>query len=148
MLAKLFFQYVLAVTLGVGVDQGYATLYGTPGDRFAGGPLACQGRPVPQDEPLCAHRWLPCGTEIVVINLEHAAVTSCRVADRGPYGVDRASLRWRGILDMTPHAARAARLDGRDFVRVLYRLPPPSQPGAYVDTRYLSPRGRRVGPAL
>lgn len=147
MLAKLFMQYLLAVAFGVGVDDGYATLYGTPGDKFAGGPLACQGRAIPQDEPLCAHRWLPCGSEIVVINLEHPAVTSCRVADRGPYGVDRASNRWRGILDLTPFAARAANLDGRDYIRILYVVPVPGS-RAYNDARYLSPRLRRAGPVL
>ena len=147
MLAKLFMQYLLAIAFGVGVDDGYATLYGTPGDKYAGGPLACQGRDIPQDEPLCAHRWLPCGTEILVINLEHDAVTSCRVADRGPYGVDRPTNRWRGILDMTPGAARSANLDGRDFIRMMYILPAPGSP-AYNVTRYLSPRLRRAGPAL
>ncbi len=147
MLAKLFLQYVLAVAFGLGVDDGYATLYGTPNDPYKGGPLACEGRAIPQNEPLCAHRWLPCGTEIVVINLEHAAITTCRVADRGPYGVDRNSNRWRGVLDMTPLAAWRARLDGRDFVRMFYILPEPGAP-TYSDVRYLSPRMRRAGPAL
>jgi hypothetical protein len=147
MLAKLFLQYLLAIAFGVGVDDGYATLYGTPNDPWKGGPLACEGRAIPQNEPLCAHRWLPCGTQIVVVNLQHPGTTTCRVADRGPYGVDPMSNRWRGILDMTPFAARAANLDGRDFIRMFYILP---EPGAreYTDTRYLSPRLRRYGPAL
>ena len=147
MLAKLFMQYLLAVTFGVGVDDGYATLYGTPDDKYKGGPLACSGKEIPQDQPLCAHHWLPCGTEIAVINREHGGTTTCRVADRGPYGVDRSSPRWRGILDLTPHAAKAANLDGRDFVRLLYVLPVPG-PNVYQDSRYLSPRSRRTGPAL
>jgi rare lipoprotein A (peptidoglycan hydrolase) len=149
MLTKLFLQYTFAIAFGVGVDDGYATLYGTPDDKYKGGPLACEGREIPQDEPLCAHRWLPCGTKIVVINLERKArVTTCRVADRGPYGVDRATNRWRGILDLTPHAAKAARLDGRDFVRLIYMIP---QPGAraYEETRWLAPvRGKRAKEAL
>lgn len=139
MFAELFLQYVLAVLFGVGVDESYATLYGTPGDKLAGGGLACERRAIPQDEPLCAHRWLPCGTEVLVINLERPAMTTCRIADRGPYGVDRASNRWRGILDMTPGAAKKARLDGRDMVRIFYKLPPPGHRN-YNDTRYLTPR--------
>lgn len=144
MLAQLFLQYVLAATLGIGVDESYATVYGTPGDKLAGGPLACTQQPIPQDEPLCAHRWLPCGTEIVVVNLERPGVTSCVVADRGPFGVDEATGRWRGVLDLTPGAARAVRLDGRDHVRILYKLPPPGH-RAYSVTRFLTPRVRRAG---
>lgn len=147
MLAKLFMQYLLAVAFGVGVDDGYATLYGTPDDKYKGGPLACTGQEIPQNENLCAHRWLPCGTKIVVMNLERTGTTTCRVADRGPYGVDRPTARWRGILDLTPHAAKKAGLDGRDFVRLVYVLPAPG-PNVYLDTRYLSPRTRRMGPAL
>jgi hypothetical protein len=44
------------------------------------------------------------------------------VGDRGPYGVDRFG-RWRGVIDLTPHVAKAVRLDGRDVVRLLYLLP-------------------------
>ncbi len=122
MLAKFFLQFVLAAVFGVGVDDGYATLFGDSGDLLAGGNLACTHRPIPVDEPVCAHRWLPCGTKVIVMNLERPGVTSCRVGDRGPYGVDRFG-RWRGVIDLTPHVARAVRLDGRDLVRLLYVLP-------------------------
>jgi hypothetical protein len=147
MLAKLFLQYVLAVVLGVGVDEGVATVFGTPGDIHAGGNLACQThRPVPQDEPLCAHRWLPCGTEVVVMNLERKAVASCTVADRGPFGADALTGRWRGLIDLTPHAAKSVKLDGRDNVRLIYQLPPPGHK-AYSVTRFLSPKTKKSGPA-
>lgn len=122
MLAKFFLQFVVAAVFGLGVDDGYATLFGDPGDQTAGGNLACTHQPIPVDEPVCAHRWLPCGTQVVVMNLERPGVTSCRVADRGPYGVDRYG-RWRGVIDLTPHVAKAVRLDGRDVVRLLYLLP-------------------------
>ncbi|MSP16024.1 MAG: hypothetical protein EXR73_05330 [Myxococcales bacterium] len=148
MLAKLFLQYLLAVTFGVGVDEGFATLYGTPGDIWAGGDMACFHRPVPQDEPLCAHRWLPCGTRVSVTNLERSASTTCVVADRGPFGIDRDSGRWRGILDLTPFAAKKARLDGRDFVRLIYRLPDPGHK-TYRETRFLrADRNRAFGPIM
>ncbi len=122
MLAKFFIQFILAAVFGIGVDEGYATLYGDPGDPLAGGNLACTDQPIPADQPVCAHRWLPCGTKMIVMNLERSGKTACRVGDRGPYGVDRFG-RWRGVIDLTPHVARAVRLDGRDLVRVLYLLP-------------------------
>jgi rare lipoprotein A (peptidoglycan hydrolase) len=147
MLAKLFIQYVLAAVLGVGVDEGVATVYGTPGDIHAGGNLACQvHRPVPQDELLCAHRWLPCGTEVVVINLERNSMSSCTVADRGPFGADPQTGRWKGLIDLTPYAARAVRLDGRDMVRLIYKLPEPGHK-TYSVTRFLQPKIRKNGPA-
>src|SRR5688572_350786 len=139
-LTKIFLQYFLATAFGVGVEDGYATLYGTPGDPHAGGLMACTHKDVPQDEPLCAHRWLPCGTRVIVVNLEHAAVTTCRVTDRGPFGTEKG--RWRGVIDLTPAAAKAARLDGRDLVRLIYKLPPADHP-VYDNTAFLQPRKRR-----
>jgi rare lipoprotein A len=37
----------------------------------------------------CAHTTLPMGTVIVVTRLGTATTTTCRVADRGPFGVGR-----------------------------------------------------------
>jgi hypothetical protein len=142
MLAKLFMQYLLATVFGVGVDEGYATRFGDPDDPHKGGNLACEHhRPVPTNEPVCAHRWLPCGTQVVIENLERPGRTTCRVSDRGPYGVDAPSGRWRGVLDLTPHVARAVKLDGWDNIRMIYRLPTPGHP-AYDDPTWLAPRRR------
>jgi hypothetical protein len=127
MLAKYFLQFVLAAVFGIGVDDGTATRFGDPDDSLAGGNLACTHRPIPQDEAVCAHRWLPCGTKVVVVNLERTGLTSCRVGDRGPYGVDRHG-RWKGVIDLTPHVAKAVHLDGRDIVRLLYLLPRAGNP--------------------
>jgi hypothetical protein len=145
MFAKLFLKFALATLFGVGVDEGWGTQYGQPGDMLTGGNLACEGKPVPLDEPVCAHRWLPCGTELVVINSARPGTASCRVGDRGPYGVDRYG-RWRGIVDMTPFAARSVNLDGKEYVTMLYKLPPSGHP-VYRNTMWLSPR-RRTGPAM
>jgi hypothetical protein len=145
MLAKLFFTYLLATTLGIGVDEGWGTIYGFPGDEWAGGPLACDGKPIPQDEPVCAHRWLPCGTQVAVFNLERPGVTTCRVGDRGPYGADGQN-RWKGVIDMTPFVAKGANLDGKDFVRLLYRLPAPESK-TYESMLWLNPP-RRSGPTM
>ena len=147
MLAKVFIQFVLSALFGVGMDEGYATLYGTPDDPWAQGKMACTGKRVPQNQPLCAHRWLPCGTEIVIVNLEHPGVGSCTVADRGPFGVEKSSGRWRGLIDLTPAAARAARLDGRDLVRLIYRLPPADHP-TYDKPKFLKPRRSTAGPSI
>lgn len=49
----------------------------------------------------CAHRTLPMGTIVKVVNLANGASTTCRVADRGPYVAGR-------IID----------LDREDFDRI------------------------------
>jgi len=147
MLAKLFLKYILAAMFGVGVDDGYATVFGTPGDIHAGGNMACTHVPVPQDQPLCAHRWLPCGTQVLIVNLERRAISSCRVTDRGPFGVSAAANKWRGVIDLTPFAARQARLDGRDLVRLVYSLPKPDHP-VYRNRTFLVPRRRGIGPNM
>jgi rare lipoprotein A (peptidoglycan hydrolase) len=147
MLARFFIQYVLAAVFGVGMDVGYATHYGEPGDPHATGDLACTHEPVPSDEPLCAHRWLPCGTRILVVNLERRGAAVCKVADRGPYGTDRYG-RWRGVIDLTPFAATSVHLDGRDVVRLIYRLPKPGHP-AYDNVSLLKAKPlRRSAPSM
>jgi rare lipoprotein A (peptidoglycan hydrolase) len=150
MLAKLFIQYVLAAVFQVGVDDGFATRFGDPGDIHAGGDMACTQTPVPQNEPVCAHRWLPCGTDVVVVNLERRGKTTCRVTDRGPYGQDRFG-RWRGVIDLTPRAAIAVRLDGRDGVRLIYKLPRHGHP-VYENQSFLTlkprPMTRSSAPAM
>jgi rare lipoprotein A (peptidoglycan hydrolase) len=143
MLAKFFLQFVLAAVLGIGVDDGYATIYGEPGDLQAGGDMACNQKPIPQDEPVCAHRWLPCGTEITITNLERPGTARCQVADRGPYGVDRLG-RWRGVIDLTPHVAKAVKLDGRDVVRLLYLLPRRGHPAYDHPSAIQAPRRSRA----
>jgi len=51
-----------------------------------------------------AHRSLPLGTRVRVINLENHRSVILRINDRGPYGRDR-----RRIIDVSEDAAR--RLD-------------------------------------
>jgi hypothetical protein len=83
----------------------------------------------------------------VVENLEHQAVGSCTVTDRGPFGVEKASGRWRGLVDLAPAAARSAHLDGRDLVRLVYRLPEAGHP-VYERRQLLQPRRGTAGPVM
>lgn len=102
-----------------------ATRYAdTPTDE--GGTPACAGRMAPASyrsahAQRCAHRALPCGTEILIAHRDR--FTICTVLDRGPYGattvngtyfvaLTEAALRrragtYRGDLDLSPNVARA-----------------------------------------
>ncbi len=60
-----------------------------------------------------AHRSLPLGSRIRVINLENRRSIVLRVNDRGPYGKDRSR-----ILDVSEGAARRLGFKDRGWVRV------------------------------
>jgi len=60
-----------------------------------------------------AHRSLPLGSRIRVINLENRRSIVLRVNDRGPYGKDRSR-----ILDVSEAAARRLGFRDRGWVRV------------------------------
>lgn len=111
------------------VQFGVASRYGEPGDRLAGGVASCRYR---MDRPSfrravsqgCAHRWLPCGTQIVLRNPQNGRSASCTVVDRGPYGAmyrgrwvikrrERDPGTWRGVLDLLPPVANRLGVDGR-----------------------------------
>lgn len=113
-----------------------ATIFGTHGDKWAGGDALYLGRPIRPEKDLgIAHRTLPVGSKVILQNAEHpekwVVVT---VVDRGPYGAvlregekplasQRCMARrdgrvwcvkkkkeqpgkWRGCVDTTPLAAK------------------------------------------
>ena len=125
----------LMATPSVGSQTGLAAVYGQPGDRLAGGPLACTQQPLRQDELVCAHRTLPCGTQILLQSRRSGRLATCRVLDRGPYGARLTNGRfvikrrpeergtWRGIVDMSPAVANMLGVDGNEPVRMLFLRP-------------------------
>jgi rare lipoprotein A (peptidoglycan hydrolase) len=116
-------------------ETGLAAVYGYPGDRLAGGPLACTGKMLRSDEPVCAHRTLPCGTQLVIQSLRSQKFATCQVLDRGPYGArlpggrfvikKRPSGRgtWRGVVDMSPAVAGMLGVHTSEPVRIIYMKP-------------------------
>lgn len=119
-------------TPSVGSQTGLAAVYGQPGDRLAGGPLACTGQPLRQDELVCAHRTLPCGTQILLQSRKTGRLATCRVLDRGPYGAKLPGGRfviktrpeargtWRGIVDMSPAVAATLGVSTSEPVQMLF----------------------------
>ncbi|MCS6915277.1 MAG: septal ring lytic transglycosylase RlpA family protein [Myxococcota bacterium] len=112
----------------------------------------------------CAHRWLPCGTQLLIVSGTTGRGATCTVVDRGPYGAlhqGRWLIKrragdpgtWRGILDLLPPVANRLRLNGLQpvLVRVLeplvvwpkpprpWRIPPPPSRRKVLDARR-SPR--------
>jgi rare lipoprotein A (peptidoglycan hydrolase) len=110
----------LSATPSVGTELGRAAVFGYEHDALAGGPLACTGKDLRPGQLVCAHRTLPCGTQLLVQNLSTHRIATCRVLDRGPYGAQLPGGRfvikrrleqrgtWRGVVDLSP--AVAARL--------------------------------------
>lgn len=112
--------------------QGIGSVFGFPGDRWAGGNLACApDRPVADGERVCAHRTYRCGTVLIIENVRTKKRSWCHVMDHGPYGaiavvdgekkwVLKASKddpgHWRGIVDLSP--AVSADIDHNGFEKV------------------------------
>jgi rare lipoprotein A len=93
------------------VQNGLASYYG-PG--FNGRETA-SGRIFDQRAMVAAHRTLPLGTVVRVVNLENGRVVTLRVIDRGPYG---RNYRKGTIIDVSKGAARRLRFLRDGLVRV------------------------------
>ena len=112
--------------------QGLATRFGDPGDKLMGGRMSCTRTHMTPDQMVCAHRTLPCGTQVLVENVRNGRIAVCSVLDRGPFGAIVPSGRWRikrhesepgiwrGIVDLSPSMARALSFNGREPVRLYY----------------------------
>lgn len=112
LVAMLEFGYATVSAPAWSVTQtGYAT-WVTPardGDESASGEIF-QGRKF-----VAAHRTLPWGSIVRVMNLENGRVVTVRVIDRGPYGEN---YREGAVIDLSRAAARRLKMIEDGKVRV------------------------------
>jgi len=94
-------------TLGVPVERGIASWYGP---RF-NGRMTASGERYDMNALTAAHRSLPFGTRLRVVNLDNDRVVEVRVNDRGPMVPGR-------ILDLSYAAARALGAVGTGVIPV------------------------------
>lgn len=92
---------VAAPVEGPALAEGHASYYA---DRFEGRPTA-SGVPYDPEEPTCAHRRLPFGTEVEVLRLATGERARCVVNDRGPFHPDR-------VIDLSRSVAESLEIDG------------------------------------
>jgi len=105
--------FSFAPALAAPAQCGIASWYG----RESGSRTA-NGEPFPTAEPTAAHRTLPFGTRVRVIDQLTGRSVVVRINDRGPAG-------WTGrIIDLSPSAAKALNATARGVERVCL------QPGA------------------
>lgn len=78
-------------------ESGLASIYGMPGDGHAGAATA-NGERVDPNAFTAAHRTLPFGTRVTVVNWQSGKQVVVRINDRGPFKAGR-------IIDLTPAAA-------------------------------------------
>jgi rare lipoprotein A len=90
---------------------GLASWYGEP---HHGQPTA-SGETFDMALLTAAHRTLPLGTRLRVMNLENGRIVRVRVNDRGPYVAGR-------ILDLSYGAARALEMVERGVVPVKFAI--------------------------
>ena len=84
-------------------QSGVASVYGN-GDGYAGRKTANGERMNPR-AMTAAHRTLPFGTKVAVVNQRNGKQVIVRISDRGPF------IRGR-IIDLTPAGARAIGFSG------------------------------------
>lgn len=89
------------------VSEGKASYYGK---RFHG-KMTASGEPFSLSHFTAAHRSLPFGTSIRVINLDNGKNVVVRINDRGPFLHGR-------IIDVSPAAAREIGLFGKGTANV------------------------------
>ncbi|MBS1745743.1 MAG: septal ring lytic transglycosylase RlpA family protein [Bacteroidetes bacterium] len=77
------------------VQSGKASYYG---DEFVGRPMA-NGNKFSQHRLTAAHKTLPFGTKVIVINLVNHQRVKVHITDRGPFVTGR-------IIDLSKKAAR------------------------------------------
>ena len=96
---SVFVSTITVISPGQARSQtGSASVYGN-GDGYAGRKTANGERMNPR-AMIAAHRTLPFGTRVAVINQRNGKQVVVRISDRGPF------IRGR-IIDLTPAGARA-----------------------------------------
>jgi rare lipoprotein A len=105
------FLLMTGLTAQAGTEEGSASYYA---DSLNGNPTA-SGEPYDKNAMTAAHRTLPFGTEVSVINLSNQKVAVVRINDRGPHAKSR-------IIDVSGAAAKKLGLmdSGTATVRISY----------------------------
>lgn len=110
-----------------------ASIFGMPNDKYQGGTLRCVMRNPRSSDLGIAHRTLPCGTRVIIVNERTHKWSSAVVMDRGPYGAiyhgqwvlkrsNNDPGRWRGGVDLLPAVAKKIGHNGFEKVKLL--VPP------------------------
>jgi rare lipoprotein A len=97
-------EVALAAWIGLTpFENGVASVYSTASN--GGTVVACPGEKLDNNRLVAAHKKLPCGTMVQVLNLDNGLTVDVKIIDRGPYAKGR-------IIDLNPAAANAISLPG------------------------------------
>lgn len=105
----LFFAFIAQIW-PAHAEQGVASVYSYGHGTLRGHPTAC-GNPFNPGLLTAAHRTLACGT-VAKVTTRRGRSVIVRITDRGPFRRGR-------IIDLTPAAAHALRMDGLAMVSVV-----------------------------
>jgi rare lipoprotein A len=102
---------VTADIIAIEADTGVASYYA---EKFHGKPTS-SGEKYNMHDLTCAHRWLPYGTKLRVINLANQREVIVRVNDRGPFHHSR-------MIDVSKQAAKELDMIRSGTTRVSIQL--------------------------
>ncbi len=101
-----FFLFAAPVKAGAQhAMHGIASVYGFPGDKYAGGSKTASGETFNPGQLTAALRSLPFGTLVRVTHAKSGRSVVVRINDRGPF------IRGR-VIDLSPRAAAAIGFSG------------------------------------
>lgn len=106
-----FSDSVTADIIAIEADTGVASYYA---EKFHGKPTS-SGEKYNMHDLTCAHRWLPYGTKLRVINLANQREVIVRVNDRGPFHHSR-------MIDVSKQAAKELDMIRTGTTRVSIQL--------------------------
>ena len=96
----------LSVIDPVHAENGIASVYAYDGDKSASGRnRTASGERLDPNALTAAHRTLPFGTQVEVVNRRNGQKVKVRINDRGPFKAGR-------VIDLTPAAAHKLGISG------------------------------------
>lgn len=102
------------------IFSGIVTVFSS-NDKYNPNPnLACTHKKIKDNELLAAHRNLPCGTKLVLINPRNNNRTEVIVLDRGPYGKFEDGT-YKAVLDISLAAKEKLKHNGKENLIIIIK---------------------------
>lgn len=118
----IFLQWIQILSLITHVEVGMGYTFSAVGDPTNANPwAACLHRNMDDSrDRIIAHRTLPCGSKVIVYNLDNGRSIRTTIGERGPYGRRKVKGRpYRGAIDMSPLVNRDLRAGGEAHILLI-----------------------------
>ena len=102
------------------IFSGIVTVFSS-NDKYNPNPsLACTHKIINDNQLLAAHRNLPCGTKLLLINPRTKKKVEVVVLDRGPYGKFKDGT-YKAVLDISLAAQKGLKHNGKENLIIIIK---------------------------